>query len=416
MTRLIVLASGLSLIAGCGFSIPNGVFSCVGAPDCPTGYFCWNSDGRCYDSKEPEVICQPDTCEEVIAQFAAVEVAVECGMLPDGCGGFVECPPCDGEDTCGANGQNFVCGCEPATCSSVGAQCGDIVVGCGLEGTVNCGECPGELVCGEDNRCVCPRGQSCDAPCGGCEVGEVCVDGQCCTPDFPCADNECGAFDNGCGAMVDCGGCTGTETCEPVGSVYSCVDNCTCEAQGIECGTRELCGVSQLCGVCDASAPLCSDGRCVCVDPYESNDSPTQAAQLECDGSCGLGTVHAEVEGTLDASGDIDFYTLKVPQRPDRAVRVDLSGLQSTREILLTYICPDGSERVKDCSGSGSSLGGDKYCIEDGTDTLRLTQECSGSGLDATVIIGIGAKEGEFKGPCDDYSFTVSSYSFEYDD
>ena len=126
--------------------------------------------------------------------------------------------------------------------------------------------------------------------------------------------------------------------------------------------------------------------------------------------------MHAEVEGTLDDSRDVDFYTVEVPQDRNRAIRVDVSGLQSTRQILLTYVCPDGSEQIKDCSGSSSSVGNDKYCIEDGSNTLRLVQECSGSGSKATVIVGIGAKDGEFKAPCDTYSLAISSYYYDYDD
>ena len=112
MTRFLYLALGVTLLGGCSFSIPNGVFSCVAESDCPTGHYCWNSDGRCYDTKEPEVVCEPASCDEVIAEFGSVGVQVECGVLPDGCDGVVECPPCGDGDVCGANGQNFMCGCE----------------------------------------------------------------------------------------------------------------------------------------------------------------------------------------------------------------------------------------------------------------------------------------------------------------
>jgi hypothetical protein len=217
--------------------------------------------------------------------------------------------------------------------------------------------------------------------------------------------------------MVDCGGC-GTETCKlrPETLRFACIDDCSCEARGFECGTETICGVTQVCGVCDASAPLCDNGTCVCRDAYEPNDGPSSAAKLPCEGSCGTDVVLFEGEGTLDRAGDVDFYRIDVTHSRDRAFQVEVLGLRSTREILLTYVCPDGSDRIEDCSGSSGSVGNTKYCSEDGSNVLKLVQGCSGTGQPAAVIIGIGSKDGEFEGPCDDYSFTVSSFYFEYDD
>lgn len=419
MVRFHFVVFSLLLLAGCGFQIPNGVFACVGSADCPSGYSCWNRDGLCYDADEPESSCQPASCEEVAAQFTLVGVRVECGTLPDGCGGFVECPPCGDGEVCGASGQNFVCGCEPATCSAVGAECGEVPLGCGVEGSVNCGPCPGGLECGSDNRCFCPAGQDCDAACGGCLEGQVCDRGECCDPVYPCSENECspeGGLDDGCGKMVDCGACSGTETCQLQAPMirFACIDECTCEAQGLECGTVDLCGTSQLCGFCGEATPICDDGRCVCSDIYEPNETPTDAAELDCDGSCPVGSIHAEVEGSIEDANDVDFYTLEVPHRTDRAIRVEVAGLGSTREISLSYVCPDGSERIDDCSGSSSSIGDTKYCFEDSEDVLRLVQRCDGgTGSGATVLVAVAAKEGEFRGLCDSYTLTVSSYSYD---
>jgi hypothetical protein len=420
MRRLWFSALSLALLGGCSFQPPNGVFACVAETDCPSGYFCWNSDGRCYDAKEPELRCEPSSCADVVSEFASIGVSVECGVLPDGCEGVVECPPCEAGDTCGANGQMFMCGCEPNSCSSVGAECGEVEVGCGIDDVLDCGSCPGDLDC-ENNRCVCPEGQDCDAGCGSCADGEVCVEGECCAPLFPCAENQCsppGGLPDGCGGFVECHPCADSEECEldPATVTFDCVDNCTCEAQGIECGTAALCGASQFCGLCgDPSAPLCDDGRCVCDDRFEPNDEPSRAARVDCSSDCKLADLQLEVEGTLSDAGDIDFYEIEVGHRSDWAVRVDVQGLDSTREIYLGYICPDGSEEISDCSGSSSSLGNSKYCIEDGKNTLRLVQACeSSSGAPATVIVGIGSKEGEFRGPCDKYTLALSAY--EYDD
>lgn len=418
MLRPLVVLCGAVLLTACNVTIPNGVFSCVGPSDCPDGYSCWSSDSRCYDTKEPETVCVSASCEDVIGELGALGIDVECGQLPDGCGGIVECPPCDDGEVCGANGQSFLCGCEQATCNGERAECGELAVGCGLDATVDCGECLGQLRC-EDNRCVCPEGEDCDAPCGGCAEGETCVEGQCCTPLFPCADSECsppGGLPDGCGGFVQCAPCADGSTCEPTQTThrFECVDDCTCEARGVECGTASFCGQSRLCGVCtDVEAPLCDDGRCVCSDAFEPNQDPSTASLLSCGSACKLGSLLVEEQGTLESAADRDFYELIVPHREEQAFRLDVKGLRSTGELFLGYICPDGSERISDCSGSSSSFESSKYCIDDGANNLRLVQECDDAeGEPATVIVGIGSKQGEFEGPCDKYVFSLTSFPY----
>ncbi|MEM7135442.1 MAG: hypothetical protein AAF500_02630 [Myxococcota bacterium] len=414
------LVATTMFVAGCSVKIPNGVFSCVSATDCPSGFFCWNSDGRCYDASEPELTCEPATCEQVISQFESLGVTVECGMLPDGCDGTVECPPCEEGDICGANDKNFMCGCEDNTCSSVEAQCGRIDVGCGSAEALDCGACPGALEC-VDNQCACTSGD-CECP-EGCDDGEICVEGACCVPLFPCSENECspsGGLPDGCGGFVECPPCDSDEACtaNPSIQAFECVGECTCESEGIECGTTNLCGTSLLCGICDtAGAPLCEDGRCVCKDQYEANDTPPSASELSCDGPCSAVDLRVDVDATLDRASDFDFYRIQLKHVEEYSMRVDIAGLDSERQLLMTYRCPDGSERIDDCSGSSSSFAGDDYCIEDGVDTLRLVHECENqNGGTGTLIVGVSAKEGEFRGPCDRYSISISTDYFDDDD
>ena len=102
---------------------------------------------------------------------------------------------------------------------------------------------------------------------------------------------------------------------------------------------------------------------------------------------------------------------------PDYALRIGISDLTSTRQLLLTYICPDGSQRIADCSGSSGSFDGSDYCQEDGADTLRLIQACGDSQpARGTVIVGVSSKAGEFAGLCDTYSLNITSFYYEYDD
>ena len=241
MRLRLTLVFGIVLLGGCNLSIPNGLFGCGQPADCPSGYFCWSSDSRCYDSKEPE--CAPRSCEEIIADFAALGIPIECGALPDGCEGSIECGGCPEGEACGANGQNFVCGCEENSCANFagGAECGVIPTRCGgEEQAVFCGACLGSQVCVE-NRCICPTGADCGEGCGNrCSPEEVCVEGECCEPTYPCAENECsppGGFPDGCGGVTQCPSCRDGEDCVLSNElVFECLGDCTCEAQGVECG------------------------------------------------------------------------------------------------------------------------------------------------------------------------------------
>ena len=101
---------------------------------------------------------------------------------PD-CGGAT-CPGCPPGEACQVDGDcdrgpctGGVCGCSPATCSSLGSACGNgLDDGCG--GTVDCS---------------CPGAQSC-------------YQGSCCTRTS-CAATECGSLPDGCGGFKSCGTC-----------------------------------------------------------------------------------------------------------------------------------------------------------------------------------------------------------------
>ncbi len=100
-------------------------------------------------------------------------------------------------------------------------------------------------------------GEECVPSCGeGYEcVGGVCVES--CTPN--CIGRECGP-DPVCGES--CGICEGEEVCNSTGQCIppeECTD--TCETLGYECGTWEICGVEEDCGTC--SEGICNaTGQC----------------------------------------------------------------------------------------------------------------------------------------------------------
>ncbi|MDY7229329.1 hypothetical protein [Hyalangium rubrum] len=95
--------------------------------------------------------CTPVSCEDRGAN---------CGTLPDGCGGTLNCGGCADGQSCGLHQPN-VCGtqaCAPRTCQEAGAFCGAIEDGCG--GTIQCGTCGAGMTCGgggKDHQCGTPN-------------------------------------------------------------------------------------------------------------------------------------------------------------------------------------------------------------------------------------------------------------------
>lgn len=417
MRRLVVVWLGVVALAGCNVVIPNGLFGCGQASDCPNGYFCWSSDNRCYDAAEPA--CVPKSCEQVISEFASLGIPIECGALPDGCDGSIECGACDPGEQCGANGQNFLCGCEELTCSTVagGAECGTIDPRCeGSSSTINCGDCFGQQVC-EDNKCVCPAGVDCVEGCGNCEDGEVCVDGQCCKPTFPCSRNECsppGGLDDGCGGKAVCPPCGDDGQCvlSDDDLLFECIGDCTCEAQGVECGSATICGQATLCGTCRdngfADGFWCSGGRCVCRDGFEPNDSGDQATQL-CGGttgpSCNQEVWGVPIEATLHGTSDVDFYRLDILDAPT-LISAELSSSGGQTTLGLAYVCPDGESGIEACSGSTDSRHGFKFCVSEDR-TVAISRLCEKSGLFGTGELYVLVELDGFSGICFPYDLNV---------
>jgi hypothetical protein len=97
----------------------------------------------------PAPACVPTTC---------AATGSNCGTIPDGCGGTLNCGTCSGGSTCGGGGIPHVCGgCVPNPNPCNGLVCGSVSDGCG--GTVSCGTCNGKCCGGE--ACVC---STCSCP------------------------------------------------------------------------------------------------------------------------------------------------------------------------------------------------------------------------------------------------------------
>jgi len=174
---------------------------------------------------------------------------LECGFVSDGCGGAIDCGDCPDGRICGGGGPNL-CGasCEPTDCTAEGAECGKIGDDCG--GVLDCGPCPPNQVCGAAGPNKCGGGT--------------------CTPTSCEAVNaECGLIGDGCGKVKDCGECTVPgETCGGAGVPNECgkgdggCKKLTCEGQGVECGAAgNGCGGLLDCGGCDPGF-TCERGLC----------------------------------------------------------------------------------------------------------------------------------------------------------
>ncbi len=131
----------------------------------------------------------PDPCVPASCQ----ELAIECGPVDDGCGGFLDCGGCGGRSQCANN----ECECHPLECGEPGLECGEADDGCG--GQLACGDtCEQPEMCGATapNVCGCP--DACETS-GRPECGLVWDDcnaeaipcGRPCPPSATCVESAC---------------------------------------------------------------------------------------------------------------------------------------------------------------------------------------------------------------------------------
>ena len=251
--------------------------------------------------------CTPKQCSDP-------SLAGKCGRQPDGCGGVTvdSCGECTFPEICGGGGVPSVCGggtltvdgsaCQPKTTCATG-ECGQIPNGCG--GVLDCGllGCPTGQTCGGAgvaNRCGAPPctktaqatacagkncgsvsdgcgglwtcGTGCTLPaiCGGggqanvCGGGVVVGDGGvACQPTTTCPANACGPIANGCGGTLDCGGCPSPQACGANGTPSQCGggNQCVQISQATACGSKTCgyapdgCGGSYTCGTLNGACP-----------------------------------------------------------------------------------------------------------------------------------------------------------------
>jgi hypothetical protein len=112
--------------------------------------------------------CEPITCDGLCG-----------GSFDDGCGGTLECPPCE---------------CTPDTCESLARRCGDYPDGCG--GTLDCGLCG---PCDDEPSCWTPlpdgvtwlRSVQCGVVVSSCDDTWTDDCGECGDREGTCVDHAC---------------------------------------------------------------------------------------------------------------------------------------------------------------------------------------------------------------------------------
>ncbi len=155
---------------GCGDLVDCGV--CGGADFCGGGGFsrCGIGDGG---TPAASAGCVPKAC---------ADLGLTCGRNADGCGGVVDCGTCSAPSFCGGAGfsrcgATSVDGgpapaCVPTTCPALGAGCGTAGDGCG--GALDCGSCGAPAFCGGGGFSVCgghgPSGSPSACPPATCQT------------------------------------------------------------------------------------------------------------------------------------------------------------------------------------------------------------------------------------------------------
>jgi hypothetical protein len=199
-------------------------------------YMIWDLQS-CVSPPPPKSKCAPRTC---------AEQHLGCGPAGDGCGNVIQCGTCAPQQSCGGGGLGQCGGpppgghCTPESCASQHLACGSASDGCG--NLLDCGVCVPPLSCG---------GGGIPGQCGAPDAGARCVPLTCAAQNI-----DCGPAGDGCGGVIDCGGCPGSSTCGGGGVRGKCgpPGNCTpesCTQQHLECGPAgDGCGGLIDCGTC----------------------------------------------------------------------------------------------------------------------------------------------------------------------
>lgn len=267
---------------GCG---PTTNLSYCG--DCPSGKQCNPLFNKC------EPTCVPPSAATLCAAAKSAR-GVECGIITDGCGGYVDCSTvqgfgCPAGQQCGGQGEPNRCGPkeQPTECIAAGRECGEIDSVCG--GKVSCGTCTPPQVCNSNGRCGPPCTEMTCAQLGNPECGTVpdgcggqkrcndcpnttqyaCINNKCCKKKTCAADyaGQCGTgLDDGCGGTLDCtcasGACTAMMSGVPG---MCCVNTATCPTNACNTSVTNTCTGQPIPCTCNPTTQYCNTATNTCV-------------------------------------------------------------------------------------------------------------------------------------------------------
>lgn len=229
---------------------------------------------QCGGCTETGKVCNLVTHECVTPLTTCSQLGADCGELRNTCGLFVDCGPCLAGKTCNAG--THKCESCPANlkCADLGFECGQVWLGCGARtNKTDCGPCPASEVCNDSLHVCEPR-------CTPAPKAEICK----------ARGAECGPVSDGCGGMVDCGGCLKAgEQCGISGIANLCSappPSVNCISFGYDCllpGEKltTACGETVSCGTCP-SGQVCRANH-KCGPPC----TPKTCASPEYTGKCG---------------------------------------------------------------------------------------------------------------------------------
>ena len=237
---------------GCTGLCGNVVDKCTGevhkCGGCPTGDVC---------------NLETHTCNKALV--TCPQLAAECGMIKNSCGIHISCGDCPAGQECDPD-TNTCVACTKVTCQSLGYECGAAWLGCGPSTvTVDCGACTGGKICNQAFNL-------CEPACTHKPAADVCAAAK------VASGVECGYVTDGCGAVVNCGGCPTGKAC----GIFGVANRCEliplpdeCAVLGKNCGTiSSVCGGTVDCGTCTAPdvcnannvcGPKCTPKKCADV-------------------------------------------------------------------------------------------------------------------------------------------------------
>ncbi len=220
---------------------------------CTEGYSCENY--KCIKINIPQNQTQNQTqLQNISCEENCSTLELQCGNHTI-CNKSINCGNCSNGYTCQINGTCTKNPCVPATCASLGRNCGTVSDGCG-----------GTLTCGNYN--------------GGCQTGYTCQTNGTCTKN-PCTDTceslgyQCGDKTI-CGEIVNCGSCVYPQICQPSGLCICTPESNTafCSRLNKNCGSvtaLDNCRVSRTVYCGDCTPPLTCNSNNVCSCTPESN-------------------------------------------------------------------------------------------------------------------------------------------------